>query len=594
MTLAFTEEPDAGLSSIKVLDVNGGSHERGSPAVVAGNPRSLRMEVAGVDEGVFVVTWRIVSRVDGHFTSGALAFGIRVDPTEIERAATTQPAPAPIEPLETVGRFLLYVGLAFAAGAAWVGGLLFSPTPVRTRRLLWTGALLAFVGLAVLAVAQQRAARAPWSPFLAAPIGRALIGRAGGLLVLAVGVLWLLRASKPRAGSLTVAAASLATIAVHASAGHADTGRLAAVKVATQLVHFGGVAVWIGGLAALLTALGGAEDEMKARAVRRFSAVAGITLAIVAGTGIARAVAEVGSWRALVQTGYGRVVIAKVVLGGGLAILGARNRWWNVPRARESLKGLRSISRVELSIAGLVLVLTAVLSSLVPARSVSVARPSSVELAGSDFARSVRVQVKITPGVPGANVFTVRSQVLRGSTEVEGVSLRLSSRQAGISTSSVRLRRRGESWTARSAAVALPGVWQVTVFVDRGADSVEIPLRFHTTCRTPAPSSPSLPRIYDIQRPDGNSAQAYVDPGRPGRNEVHFTFFDAEGKELSMADDPRIDGFLQRAKALDVRRFSGGHFVAGARLGEGAWIFDFAGESTRGEPVTVCFSDEIR
>ncbi|HYZ92325.1 MAG TPA: copper resistance protein CopC [Actinomycetota bacterium] len=594
VTLTFTEEPDVRLSTVTVLDSDGRKHERGALSAVEGEPRKLRVAVGGLDRGVFTVSWRVVSRVDGHFTAGAYAFGVRVDPTAIERAATTQPKSAPIQPLEAAGRFLLYLGLLAAAGSAWVGGLLFPDTPSRARRLLLGGGVVALIGLVVLAIAQRDASGAPWDSFLGAPIGRAVIGRVLGLIALGAGVLLVLRTRMRRIGSVVAVAAAFWTIAVHASAGHADTGEFAAVKVATQLVHFGAATVWIGGLAALLAAVGTAPDETKARAVRRFSIVAGVSLAVVAGTGVARAIAEVGSWRALVQTSYGKIVIAKIAGGGTLALLGARNRWWSVPRAPESLRGLRRVSRVELSVAGAVLALTAVLSSLVPAKSVSLARPSSIELTGSDFAESVRVRLEIAPGSAGANVFTVRPEVLRGPKAVRGITLRLSSRRAGIADVPVRLRRRGEEWTARSAGVPLPGTWQVVVFVDRGADSVEIPLRFHTRCPTPAPSGPSTPRIYDIRHPDGTSVQTYADPGRPGRNEVHFTFFDAEGKELPMADDPRIDGFLESSKPLDVRRFSAGHFVAGARLGAGEWIFDFDGQTRAGDALTVCFSDEIR
>ena len=32
----------------------------------------------------------------------------------------------------------------------------------------------------------------------------------------------------------------------------------------------------------------------------------------------------------------------------------------------------------------------------------------------------------------------------------------------------------------------------------------------------------------------GDSDQTYVDPGKPGRNEVHFTFFDGKGDELGL------------------------------------------------------------
>lgn len=588
VTLAFTEEPDVKLSSVRVLDASGGSHEQGSPQAVAGRPRSLRIGVTGLDEGVYTVSWRVVSRVDGHYTSGAYAFGVRVDPSEIEAAEIDVPRAPPISPFEVAGRLMLYLGLAGMVGAAWVGVFLVPRGPSDTRRVLVGAWALGVVGVVLLSVAQKSAAGAPWGAFFDSPIGRALTLRAVLLLVAGAGI-----AFSGVGARVAVLGAGVAAIGVHVSSGHAATGSFALVKVATQLVHFSAVAVWIGGLAALLFAVRGAPSEDKARAVRRFSVVAGVTLAAVVGTGTARAVAEVGSWDGLFGRGYGRLVIVKVALVAIIAALAARNRWWNVPRGVEGLGGLRRVSRFEIGAAGVVLVATALLASLVPARSASLAEPASVALEGSDFARTVRVQLTVTPGFPGGNEFIADVETLRGDEPVEGVTLRLSSEDAGIRDARVPLRRSRDLWRVRAAVMAVQGVWRVAVVVHRGAATAEIPLTFHTRCRADAPTTDGSPRIYDIDLAGGDTVQAYVDPAEPGRNEVHFTFFDEQGMELPMADDPNIDAFLERSEDLDVRHFSAGHFIAGASLAEGRWIFSFDGSTTDGDAVTVCFSDEI-
>ncbi len=594
VTLAFTEEPDPKLSFVRVLDASGRSYEQGSLAAVAGQPRSIRARVSGLGKGVYTVSWRVVSRVDGHFTSGAYAFGVAVDPSEIEAVDVAAPRTMPLSPLESAGRLLLYVGLAGLVGMAWVGTFLFRGVSRDARGMLLGAWVLCALGLILLSVAQKLAAGAPWTAFIGSPIGRALVERGVLLLIAGAAIAAALAGRWPR-GSLAVALlAGVGTIAVHVSAGHAGTGSYAWVKVATQLVHFSAIAVWIGGLAAVLVGIRGAPGEDKALAVRRFSMVAGATLTVVVGTGTARAVAEVGSWVGLFTTAYGRLVIVKVGLVAVIAALAARNRWWNVPRGAGGLPSLRRVSRFELGAAGVVLVATSVLASLVPARSVGLAEPASIALEATDFARSVRVGLTITPGFPGGNEFSADVETLRGSAPVDGVTLRLSSVEAGIQAATLALRRSGDRWRARGAVVAVQGTWRVVVLVDRGAESVEVPLTFHTRCRAEAPTTEGNPRIYDIDLPTTGSVQAYVDPGAPGRNEVHFTFFDDRGKELPMADDPRIDGFRERSKELDVRRFSSGHFVAGANLTDGRWIFSFEGATSDGDAVTVCFSDEIR
>ncbi len=595
VSLAFTEEPDEKLSRLDVLDATGRSYVTAPAVVVPGKPRSLRAEISDLPEGVYTVTWRVLSRVDGHYTAGAYAFGVRVDPSEIEGARLAAATAPPLSPLEAAGRFIIYIGLVAVVGLSWTGVVLFGKRRAAGRPLL-IGTAVTLAGLVLLAIAQATAADAALSDFLSSSIGRAVIARFVLIAIIAGAVALAIALAAPASSQalVLVVIAGLATIGVHASAGHAATGSFAWLKVATQLVHFSAAAIWIGGLAALLLGVRGAPDEEKARAVRRFSVVAGAGLAVVVGTGTARAVAEVGSWDGLISTAYGRIVLAKIALVGVISALAARNRWKNVPESSRSLTGLRRVSRGELSVGAGVLALTAVLSSLTPARSASLAEPTSeLSLSGSDFARNVRVRLTITPGFPGANEFRAEVDVLRGP-RAEGVTLRLSSQEAGVEGVRVELDGTGELWEARSAAVALPGNWRLVVIVDRGADSVEVPLAFHTRCRTEPPTSAGPPRLYDIEIGESGSVQGYADPGRAGSNQVHFTFFDPAGKELPMADAPTIVAFSpERDVALGVRRFSAGHFVGEAMLSATEWIFEFEGQTERGESLTVCFEDEI-
>lgn len=589
VVLDFTEEPDEGLSGITVLDDSGTERHRGRAEVVPGRPRSLRVALPELADGVYTVSWRVLSRVDGHFTAGAFAFGIGVDPARIEPADVQAAAAPGVGPLEPAARFVWYLGLVVLVGAAWFGAVA-GPAARPARLSLW-GALGSGVGVVALGLAQYRAAGAALGAFVSSQVGRGIAGRALFVLLAGCAAAVALRV-RPRAALWVSASFGVAAMAVHVAVGHAATGSLAWVKIVTQLVHFAAAAVWIGGLGALVLALRMSQGPGRQRMIRTFSAVAGAALAVVVATGTARAVAEVGSWSGLIGSGYGRLVIVKVVLLGVLAALGARNRWANMTRGEAGVGPLRTLARGELAVAMAVFAATAVLATLVPARSASLAAPESIVTEGTDFARTTRVVLELTPGYPGANEFRVEVERLSGGSEVSQVSLRLSSAAAGIREVALPLRRSGGAWLGRGAVVAVPGVWRAVVLVDRGADSVEIPLTFHTRCRAQAPPGPA-PRILDIELPVG-SVQVYTDPGEPGRNEVHFTFFDAEGAELAMADDPAIEAFAEKEANLDVRRFTDGHFIGGGELEEGRWTFTYDGKTRKGDEVTVCFTDEIR
>src|SRR5215212_12080046 len=76
VTLRFTERPDPGLSTVRVLDSSGRVVAGGPAQPVAGRPLELRVPAAGLPAGGYTVSWRIISAVDGHRTDGVFAFGV--------------------------------------------------------------------------------------------------------------------------------------------------------------------------------------------------------------------------------------------------------------------------------------------------------------------------------------------------------------------------------------------------------------------------------------------------------------------------------------------------------------------------------------
>ena len=100
-------------------------------------------------------------------------------------------------------------------------------------------------------------------------------------------------------------------------------------------LHMLGAGVWVGGLVWLLFALPAAPDGERPPLVLRFSRLAAIGLAVVAVTGLIRALDEVGpfaDWGRLFTTSYGWALVVKVAIAAVLVALGARNRYRNVPR----------------------------------------------------------------------------------------------------------------------------------------------------------------------------------------------------------------------------------------------------------------------
>ena len=283
--LSFSEEPEPSLSFIRVLGADGTAYQLGPPTAVPGDPRALDVRLQVLQRGVYTVSWRVVSAIDGHATAGAYAFGVGVSPQGAALAVAS--AGEPSSTLEIVARWILLAGLAglLGAAAAAVGRFGGRPSDVR---LAATGWLLAAAGLGLLAEAQRRYAAVSVGELLDTSVGRALAWRAVAIGAAGVALLGVRRAS-PRFRSDWMAAAGVAAFAaigVHVAAGHAAAGGWPnGASVASQWAHFAAAGIWLGGLVALLLGVRGAPSEEKAAAIRRFSRLALVALVVVAATG---------------------------------------------------------------------------------------------------------------------------------------------------------------------------------------------------------------------------------------------------------------------------------------------------------------------
>ncbi len=158
-----------------------------------------------------------------------------------------------------------------------------------------------------------------------------------------------------------------------------------------QWVHFVAAGVWIGGLVTLLIGLAALDAAGRGRVARRFSTVALGAVVVLAASGVLRAIDEVGSWHALTSTTFGQAILVKSGLLLVLIGLGALNRYRSVPAVERDARPLLTVGRVELGLAVVVLVATAVLQGQAPPASVAAASsPPPVVVTGPRLRRDGR------------------------------------------------------------------------------------------------------------------------------------------------------------------------------------------------------------
>jgi putative copper export protein/methionine-rich copper-binding protein CopC len=407
VVLGFTERPEQGLSTIQVLDTGGRQVQRGQAALVPGEPLQLSVGLGDLPDGTYTVSWRAVSRDDGHLSAGSFAFGVGVAPGPSPQAqpASQGTSPSP-SPAATAARLALYAGLTLLVGAA-VTGLAVSGRvmPPDARPLLLTAAVLTVAGGVGRFLAEQATTGAPLDTFLDSSTGQGLLRLTSGVVVTAVAT-WFLASGlgpstsghgpsptsdpaldpaptrepalagggppegersrgsgavpvavhSPPAGEagapvetwrlVLVGVAAGLTMLLHVLVGHAaGPSPLRSVNLFVQWLHLLAVGAWIGGLVWLLAGLRGRERPEQLTSAVRFSRLAAPVLGLVAVTGLSRALHLAGGWTGLVHSGYGRLLDLKVLLFFGLVAIGALNRFRVVPALAGGVRRLDVLRR---------------------------------------------------------------------------------------------------------------------------------------------------------------------------------------------------------------------------------------------------------
>jgi copper transport protein len=609
VVITFTEPPDPSLSLIHVLDESGKDVEQGKAEPVPGQPLQLQVALPPLPDGVYTVTWRTVSKTDGHVTGSSFAFGVGVTPTgPLASPGTVLPSTPSPSPLATAGRWGLYVGLAFLLGGAVLGLWVFGGGLPASRWILAAAWVIGALGLVLMTIAERSTVGVSYGTLLRSSAGDQLIRQGIGLAVVAIAVV--VAAVRPgKTGLILLGLAAAGAMLLHAQAGHAGSQSPVWFNVGVQWLHLVAVGVWVGGLAWLLLGMRSSGPNERA-GVGQFSFMAGIALGVVAVTGVVRAIDEIGgigAWRRLFETSFGVALLIKGALFAGLVALGARNRYVNVPAVSQRGERFRSLRRTvggEVALAVGIFGVTGVLTQLPPAAHVAAAPspvPAHVVATGSDFATSARVRLTIVPGTVGPNHFEARITDYDTGVPLDATSVSLTFKLSGhpeLGSPSQDLSRTASGvWTGEGTPLSMPGAWDVSVLIQDRAGSVVVPLEVQT--RAPpqhieVTRAPGQPTLYTITLPGGLSLQTYIDPGTPGNNVVHFTFFQPSGDEQPIASatatatTPAGD-----TEDLPLIRFDPGHFVANTRLDEGHWRFGIQATTKEGVPLSASFEQTI-
>ncbi|MEU3461357.1 copper resistance protein CopC [Streptomyces sp. NPDC006733] len=351
--LTFSEGVLLSADSLRVLDPAGGRVDSGPPQHANGNSSTAMVALrAGLGDGTYTVAWKAVSE-DSHPVAGAFTFSVgapsktTVDVAEQARAVGGGAAGV----LYGIGRYVAYAGYALLVGASvflavcWPRGALLRPMQ-RIAGAGWVALVASTIALLML--------RGPYAnggglgdafdlgvmrDVLNTRPGAALLSR---LLLLAAAAVFLtvLFGSYAKRGTpaneseraeradlawgLGIGGGVIATgiAATWAMAEHASVGIQSGLAMPVDVLHLLAMAVWLGGLTALLTALV-AGLGIEREAVERFSRIGFAAVVTLVATGVYQSWRQLGSWDAFVSTSYGQLLLVKI----GLVVLLVELAW---------------------------------------------------------------------------------------------------------------------------------------------------------------------------------------------------------------------------------------------------------------------------
>lgn len=402
VVLTFDEPVDTAGGGITVLDPAGEEAQRGDARRGEGG-RELTQAIGDLGpEGTYTVSYRVLSE-DGHVIAGSYVFHVG------QRTGAAGPAEEPALPrvLGALGRWVAFAGALLAGGvvamAAWVDrgpGRSWTGGLDRSRRLLLPAAVAVLVGsaAAVLASAADLAGGSLVDGLsgIGDVVASGRTGTVAGLRVVVALVLLVAVAGR----TLLVRVPWLAMVAVAATVvlpsfgGHAATASPAAVAVLADAGHVVAAAVWVGGLAVLVLSWVADRDRLV-----RYSAMAFVAAPILVATGAVSAWLQLRGTSALVDTDYGRMVLAKVVGAGvmlGLGLVHRRRLTGPVGAA-----AFRPTLVAQSMIGVAVLAVTAVLVTTPPPADDAAAGDEPVTVQAA--AGSTEVRMEVLPAAAGPN-----------------------------------------------------------------------------------------------------------------------------------------------------------------------------------------------
>jgi copper transport protein len=417
VTLHFSEDVEISLGAVRLFDGNGTAVVVNEATHPDGDRTRVEVVLPPLPDGSYVVDWRVISG-DSHPVHAAFTFQIGASNTLapgvldqiIGAAQTNRTAGIGL----VISRFLVIAAVAMVFGGLGAVAAGIVPPTSRLRLMIVVGGAIGmFAGLLALPLEAGYATGRSLSVITDGSAWRAMFDTQSGtawvvravLLGVGASLAWRPESSGAAWWRSIFIGALIGVGVASAYGGHGASGRWQAVGILATTLHVTAMALWLGGLVAVLMAIRSIDHAQ----LRRFSTCAFALICVVAASGVVQSFRQLGSglssgqgsgqgvWHQLTNSAYGRLLLWKVV--AVVAVIGVASVSRTIVRQRTELdrpRLLRTIT-IEVVVATVIVGLTSLLMAANP--TAASASPVSVTIVNGDYLASIAV----SPGQRGPN-----------------------------------------------------------------------------------------------------------------------------------------------------------------------------------------------
>jgi len=503
----YSEAVEIGFSELKVYDANGNQIDNGDTAYNDGET-SLIVTTQPLEDGVYTITSKVLSKVDGHLVQAAIVFGVgdvKIDSSLLETQESSETTFIP----ESIARFPGLVGQTIVLGGVIVSITIWSSQQTRFRevfgdihqqfkvkfsKIIGYGVIATFASNFIMLGVQTWRLEVSPLEVIGTTFGTTWLIRMI-ITIIIIGIWFWMEKKKEISikGQIPLLVASLILIATTTMMGHGASTELEAPWI-LDYAHNLLSSIWIGGLIffafVALPTIAKTNNSIKEKItlslIPRFSGLFIIAIGILIITGPTLLWFLDDNVASLTESTYGKLILIKIGIAAVMIAFGGlyQVKFLKNTHDFEKLDISKRISKPLKFEAGLGIALLAVVALLVNSSLPAGEIQSADAIQGTFgyesilFSENAKFDVKVLPAGIGSNTISVIVSSFddKPLEDISGLKIKVSNPQKNIAPIEAEVTEYEQNSIIKYSAdttFGFAGNWQIELEAQRNENSNE-------------------------------------------------------------------------------------------------------------------------